>query len=134
MYNSAISDYSLSDSGEYFLNVEDIEVSPKSIKAYIPKLMPNIEMGEKAIDNMKVSINPSIFVNAPECTVTGVSPTATSQNYLTLKPYNNQQPNFKSKAILIDKDTNKYIVKKHNKFVMEILHGDIGNMYFTEKI
>lgn len=134
MYNSAISDYSLSDSGEYFLNVEDIEVSPKSIKAYIPKLMPNIELGEKAIDNKKTSINPSIFVNAPNCSVTGVSTIVTTQNYLTLKPYNNQHPNFQSKAVLVDEETNTYIVRKHNKFVLELLHGDIGNMYFTEKI
>ena len=134
MYNSAMSSYSLSDSGEYFLNVEDIDVSPKTIKAYIPKLMPKIKMGESAVDNTKVSVNPSIFVNAPDCAISGVSPVITTQNYITLKPYDNQHPNFQSKAVLVDKDTNKYIVKKHHKFVMEILHGDIGNMYFTEKV
>lgn len=134
MYSSAISSYSLSDSGEYFLNVEDIDITPKSIKAYIPKLMPNIKMGEKAEDNRKVSANPSIFVNAPECAVTGTATILTAQNYMTIYPYKNQQPNFKSKAILVDKDSQKYIVKKHNKFILEVLHGDIGNMYFTEKM
>lgn len=134
MYSSATSSYSLSDNGEYFLNVEDIDVMPKSIKAYIPKLMPNIKIGENAEDNRKVSVNPSIFVNAPDCAVTGTSPVLTAQNYMTISPYKNQQPNFKSKAVLVDKDAQKYVVKKHNKFVLEILHGDIGNMYFTEKV
>lgn len=131
MYATATTAYELSDSGEYFLNVEDIDETPETIKAYIPKLMPNINIGEDAVDNLKITANPSIFVNATDCAVCGVSSILTAQNYITLKPYGNQYPNFRAKAELQD---GKYVVKKHNKFVLEVLHGDIGNMYFTGKV
>ena len=131
MYNSATSSYNLSDSGEYLVNVEDIPETPTTIKSYIPKLMPNISLGNKAIDNLKVTVNTSIFVNSSECKVSGTSPVLTAQNFITLKPYGNQYPNFRSKAVKID---GVYKVKNHNKFVLEILHNDIRNMYFTGKV
>lgn len=132
MYNSAISPYSLSDNGEYFLNVEDIPESPTEIKAYIPKLMPKVQLGDAANDNIKIPVNPAIFVNAPDCRVTGVSNLTIGQNYITLKPYKNEKPNFHSKAI--QQDDGSFIVPKHNKFLLEMLHNDIGNMYFTGKL
>lgn len=131
MYDSAINKYGLSDSGEYLINVEDIDETPEEIKAYIPKLMPKVSLGDKAEDNIKISVNTNIFTNSPECPITGVSPLTIGQNYITVKPYDNQRPNFRSKAV---KKGNKYIVKKHNKFVLEMLHGDIGNMHFTGKV
>lgn len=134
MYGTATTPYGLSGNGEYFMNVEDIDVSPKEIKAYIPKLMPQIKMGNKADNNRKVTVNTSIFINAPDCAVVGVEPVLTAQNYLTIPHYKNQQPNFKAKAVLVDKDKEIYKVKKHTKFMLEILHDDIGNMYFTEKV
>ena len=131
MYGSATTQYGLSDSGEYLVNVEDIDETPTEIKAYIPKLMPNVKLVDKADNNIKTSVNPSIFVNAPECAITGVQPISIGQNYITLKPYGNQRPNFRSKSV---KKNGKYMVEKHDKFVLEILHNDIGNMYFTGKV
>lgn len=137
MYDSAINKYGLSDNGEFFINVEEfMEESPETIKAYIPKLMPNISLGESAVTDIKILVNPSIFVNAPDCAVTGIDPIVNGQNYLTLSPYGNQSPNFKAKMVTKEKETGEIYqaVEKHNKFLMEILHGDIGNMYFTDKI
>lgn len=131
MYNSATNRYGLSDSGEYLINVEDIEETPEEIKAYIPKLMPKVQLGDKAEDNIRILVNPNIFTNAPDCAITGVSQLTIGQNYITVKPYKNQRPNFRSKA---KKKGDKYIVEKHNKFVLELLHNDIGNMYFTGKV
>lgn len=137
MYESAINSYELSDSGEFLLNVEDIPESPNEIKGYIPKLMPNISLGKEAKDNIKIVTNPSIFVNAPDCKIQGIQSVINSQNYITVKPYPNQKPNFKNKLSNVQDDPrkpSKYMVKKHSKFLLEILHGDIGNMYFTDKI
>lgn len=131
MYSTATTSYGLSDSGEYLVNVEDIDETPEEIKAYVPKLMPKIPLDNKARNDFKISVNPSIFVNASDCPISGITPVITGQNYLTLKPYGNQRPNFRSKAI---KKGGKYIVEKHNKFVLEILHNDIGNMFFTGKL
>lgn len=136
MYDSAINPYGLSDNGEYFLNIEDIPEDPEEIKAYVPKLMPNIPLGSSAINNEKVIVNTSIFVNAPDCPIHGVSSIIDKQNYLTIKPYPNQKPNFRKKAVNIAREDEPpiYVVKKHNKFLLELLHGDIGHMYYTEKI
>lgn len=129
MYESSLGAYQV-NTGEYFMNVEDMEETPETIKAYIPKLMPNIELGEGANENIKLTANPSIFVNDPECKVMGLTPVLTGQNFITLHHYANEYPNFRSKAVF---EGGRYIVKKHNKFTLEVQHNDIDSMYFTGK-
>ena len=131
MYDNATKKYQISDNGECFLNVEDIEETPQSIKSYIPKLMPNIPLGDCAVSNIKLPINLSIFQNSKDCAITGIRQILNCQNYLTIKPYDNQHPNFRKKAI---EKNGKLVVEKHNKFILEVLHGDIGNMHFTDKL
>lgn len=129
LYGSAIDRLSIS-TDEYFNNVEDIPETPTEIKAYVPKLMPNIQLGDKADNNIKLYINRSIFVNASDCSVMQTPTVINGQNYVTLKPFGNERPNFRAKAVLKD---GAYIVEKHNQFIASILHGDILNMYFTSK-
>ena len=129
MRETMVSSYEL-NVGEYFMNVEDIPETPEEIKAYIPKLMPSIEMGEEAKTDIKYITNPSIFVNSGECKVHGLKPVIDGQNFVTLKHYNNEYPNFRAKAEFRD---GEYIVPKHNTFTLEVQHGDIHSMYFTGK-
>lgn len=129
LYASAIDTLKLSNE-EYFMNVEDIPETPTEIKAYIPKLMPDIQMGDQANTTIKRYINRSIFVNASECAVSQTPTVINAQNFVTLKPFENERPNFRKKAVI---ENGIYIVKKHNKFIASILHDDILNMYFTSK-
>lgn len=129
MYKQSVSEYQI-HSGEYCLNVEDIPETPEEIKAYIPKLMPNIEIGDGANDEIKIMVNPNIFINGDACKVTGVKPVLTAQNYVTLKPYGNEFPNFRDKAVEMD---GEYIVPKHERFILEVQHDDIRSMFFTGK-
>ena len=129
MNETQLSEYQI-ESGEYFINVEDIKETPEEIKAYIPKLMPQVELGESPKTNIMFPINPSIIVNDPKCKVHGIAPVLIGQNFITLKPYGNERPNFRSKAELRN---GEYIVPKHNKFVLEVQHHDIDSMYFTGK-
>ena len=118
------------DTGELFYNVEDIPEEPETIKAYIPKLMVNIDLGEGPVTNIKWTCSPSMFVNSPECRVNGVKSVVSGQNFITLHHHNNEHPNFHDKAELVD---GKYVVRKHNKFSLEIHNDDIDNMHFTGK-
>lgn len=129
MYEQSIKPYQIS-SGEYCLNVEDIPETPEEMKVYIPKLMTEIELGEGVIEDIKLVTNPCIFANASSCRVDGIAPVLTGQNFVTLKPYGNEFPNFRSKAENID---GAYIVPMHNKFILEVQHDDIRSMYFTGK-
>lgn len=129
MKEGLINSYEL-NTGEYFLNVEDIPETPETIRAYIPKLMPNIEMGEGPATNIKWVCNPSIFINSSECKVNGIKPVISGQNFVTLHHYANEYPNFRSKAEFVD---GEYIVRKHNTFTLEVQHDDIDSMYFTGK-
>lgn len=129
MKEGLVNSYEL-NAGEYFINVEDIPETPETIKAYIPKLMPNIELGDGPVTNIKWICNPSIFINASECKVKGIKPVISGQNFVTLHHYANEFPNFRSKAELVD---GEYIVRKHNTFTLEVQHDDIDNMYFTGK-
>lgn len=129
MYRKSVNEYQI-HSGEYCLNVEDIPETPEEIKAYIPKLMPDVELGEEANDKIKIIVNPNIFVNAGSCKVDGVKPVLTAQNFVTLKPYGNEFPNFRDKAENVD---GEYIVPKHEKFILEVQHDDIRSMFFTGK-
>ena len=116
--------------GENCINVEDVPETPEEMRVHIPKLMPDIELGEEAIEDLKFVVNPSILINAPACQVDGIKPVLTGQNFLTIKPYGNEYPNFRSKA---EETEEGYMVPKHNKFALEVQHGDINNMYFTGK-
>lgn len=116
--------------GEYCINVEDVPETPEEMRVHIPKLMPDIELGEEAIEDLKFVVNPSILINSPACQVDGIKPVLTGQNFLTIKPYGNEYPNFRSKA---EETEEGYMVPKHNKFALEVQHGDINNMYFTGK-
>ena len=129
MYEQSLNKYEVK-SGEYCVNVEDIPETPTEIKAYIPKLMPNIELGDGAKDDIKYTVNESIFINSSQCRVSGIEPVMTGQNYVTLKPYGNEYPNFRSKAELVG---DEYIVPKHNTFILEVQHDDIRSMFFTGK-
>lgn len=129
MYEQSLNKYEVK-SGEYCTNVEDILETPETIKAYIPKLMPNISLGESAIDNLKYTVNPNIFVNGSSCKVVGIETIMTGQNYVTLKPYGNEYPNFRSKA---ENRGGVYIVPKHNTFILEVQYDDIRSMFFTGK-
>lgn len=129
MYERSLNKYEIK-SGEYCMNVEDIPETPKEIKAYIPKLMTNIELGEEAIDDIKYVADINIFANDSSCRVSGAKAVLTGQNFVTLKPYGNEYPNFRSKAELID---GEYIVPMHNTFILEVQHDDIRSMFFTGK-
>ena len=128
LYSSTTTVFSVSNE-EYFINVEDISETPTEIKAYFPKLMPNIK-GDSGIDtSIKLRIDKSIFANASECAVIQTPSIINGQNFITIKPFENERPNFRAKATL---DSNgNYMVKKNNKFIATVLHGDIQNMYFT---
>lgn len=129
MYEQSLNKYEIK-SGEYCMNVEDIPETPEEMKAYIPKLMTNIDLGDDAIDNLKYIANVNIFINDSKCKVSGASPVLTGQNFVTLKPYGNEYPNFRSKAELRG---DEYIVPKHNTFILEVQHDDIRSMFFTGK-
>ena len=129
MYESSTNKLGLS-SDEYFHNVEDIPETPTEIKAYVPKLMPKIEMGDAPKTDIKLYINRSIFANSSDCAVVQTPLVCNGQNFVTLKPFGNERPNYRGKAVL---ENGKYIVKRGNTFIMSVLHGDILNMYFTSK-
>lgn len=129
MYQNSVSEYQI-HSGEICLNVEDIPETPEEIKAYIPKLMPKVEIGEEANDKIKIAVNTNIFVNGGGCKVSGTKPVLTAQNFVTLKPYGNEFPNFRDKAVNMG---GEYIVPKHEKFILEVQHDDIRSMFFTGK-
>lgn len=129
MFQTSVDNYQIT-SGEYCINVEDVPETPEEMRVYIPKLMPGIELGEEAVEDLKFVINPSILINAPSCKVVGIEPVLTGQNFVTLKPYGNEYPNFRSKA---EETEEGYMVPKHNQFVLEVQHGDINSMFFTGK-
>lgn len=128
LYDQAIQKLKL-NTDEYIRNVEDIPETPATMKAHIQKLMPNIPIGEGPITNIKLQINHGIFVNAKDCKLPNTKSVLNGQNFVTLKPFNNERPNFRSKAKL--NSDGEYIVEKHNQFIATILHEDIGNIYFT---
>ena len=129
LYSSAIDRLKISTE-EYVNNVEDIPETPMEIKAYIPKLMPQIQMGEEANASIKLYINRGVFANASDCSVMQTPTVINGQNFVTLKPFGNERPNFRKKAVLKD---GAYIVEKHSQFIASVLHGDILNMYITSK-
>lgn len=129
MYSSSSKHFAL-NTEEKFMNVEDIAETPETIKAYFPKLMPKIEMGEAANTSIKLQIDRGIFVNASDCAVCNTPSVVNGQNYITLSPHSNERPNYRAKAELRN---NVYIVPKHSTFIAEILNDDIQSIFFTGK-
>ncbi|MCM1220482.1 MAG: hypothetical protein NC548_38950 [Lachnospiraceae bacterium] len=113
---------------ETFLNVEDIPETPTEIKAYIPKLMPKIPLGDGPVTNIKYTSDDTIFINASDCKIVATPSVVNGRNFIVVKPRDNEYPNFRSKAIY---EGGRYIVKKHNQFTMEVLHEDIADIRFT---
>lgn len=112
---------------EQFKNVEDIPETPETIKAYIPKLMPKVELGNEAKTDIHHPINRNAFANASDCSVK-CSTMVKGQNFITLRPRDNEYPNFRSKAVF---ENGVYIVKKHADFILEVMHEDINDLRFT---
>lgn len=129
IYDSSTKQFSL-NTEEYFQNVEDIPETPETIKAYIPKLMPKIQLGEGPNTKIKLQINRSIFINDNGCSIHITRRVIDGQNFVTLPHHPNERPNFRAKSEL---RAEGYIVPKHSTFIMGILHDDIQNMYFTGK-
>jgi len=114
---------------EYFKNIEEIPETPDEIKAYIPTLMPLIPMGDPKTD-IKETIDRSIFCNAKDCSVTNTPTIINTQNFITLKPYPNEFPNFRQKAIFKD---GVYKVPKGEVFLLSVVGEDLEGLYFTGK-
>lgn len=121
-----ITDYKI-DGYEYFINVEKIPVKPKTIKAYIPKYMPKVVQG-----NWKkpCPITVGTILNAPECSVTPPN-TVMEQGYITLGHYENEHPDFSSKATKVN---GALVVMPGNKFMAEVLYNDPTDIKFTGKV
>ena len=129
LYSSAVEQLKIG-SYEYFDTVEDIPETPTEVKAYFPKLMPHIALGDAPTTGINLYINRNIFANAPECAVMTTVTVAKGQNYLTIKPYSNERPNFRSKAVF---ENDRYVVKKHTRFIASVMNGDISRMYITSR-
>lgn len=127
MSNNIINSYTV-DQEEYFVNVESIDESPSVIKAYFNKLMPNIKKGSWV---SKIPINKSVLINDSSCSV-DIPTVVEEQGYLTISHYPNEYPNFRRKAIEVS--DNVWIVPSGNKFLAEIMHGDVNNIHFTGKV
>ena len=109
---------------EYFYNVAPTGYHPKSMKAYIPKLMAKFEKGKPATG--KVSISPSMFCNAKECKVMTSPKVITTQNYVTITPALNKSPSFYGKT--------GGTVPAFTKLMLEVVNEDIRRMYIIESI
>ncbi|MCM1219763.1 MAG: hypothetical protein NC548_35220 [Lachnospiraceae bacterium] len=115
------------DQYEYFNNVEMIDPKPKTIKAYLPKYMPMVTPSPETV---KIPIDVGNSVNAPDCRV--VPPTiVVEQGYLTLSHYDNEEPNFISKAVFID---GAFKVLPMNTFMAEVLYEDPMDIKFIGKV
>lgn len=115
------------DQYEYFNNVEMIDPKPTTIKAYIPKYMPMVTPSPNVT---KVPIDVGNSVNAPDCKVT--PPTiVVEQGYLTLGHYENEEPNFIKKAVLIG---NEFKVLPMNTFMAEVIYEDPTDIKFIGKV
>lgn len=115
---------------ERFQNVEDILETPEEIKAYFLKLMPNIDIGEGPVQTLELRVDQNVFCNASACAVVGASTPIKGQNFITLKPFPNERPNFRAKAQLID---GVYKVPKHSEFIATVMESDPNQMHFGSK-
>lgn len=114
---------------ERFQNLEDILETPEDIKAYVLKLMPNIDIGEGPRQDLELKVDQNVFCNGSDCAVVGADPIK-GQNYITLKPFPNERPNFRAKAQLVD---GVYKVPKHSEFIATVMESDPNQMHFGSK-
>lgn len=110
---------------EYFFNITPEDIAPSSIISYIPKMMPKIKMGSKK-EFDKEGISKGIFCNAADCKPS-TSNTIKMQNFVTLTPFPNEDPSFPRKENPVGSGT----MKKHNKFLLKAVNGDIRSLHFT---
>lgn len=110
---------------EYFFNVNEPYYTPNTIQAHVPTFMPNIPMGVPKVS--KVAINRGMFCNGGDCKVTP-SNTVSTQNYITLPHHRNESPSFP------DKKDRRDLIPRYNKFILEVLNGDIRKIFFTGKL
>ena len=113
---------------EYFYNLTIISPRPSVIKANIPKLMPKIPLGNPSTSIG--TINRSIFCNASDCRPSP-STTIRKQNYVTLHHHKHEQPDYSADIDIYP--PNPTLINKYHKFILNILHGDIRQMYFSTK-
>lgn len=118
---------------EIFTSVEKVHETPETIKSHFLKLMPNIELGEEATQDIVIKCTKRVFANAPECAVVDTVDSLKGQNYITLRPFDNERPNFRAKAEL-DPETGEYMVPAHSQFIATVLNEDPNNMRFTAKM
>lgn len=125
MYNSNLVSYTI-NAKEYARNVDKPSISPSSIQAHIPSLMPKIPMGlPRSVPS--ISINPSMFANDTSCRPKPVSVLST-QNYVTIPKWPNEQPHFSSK------DDGYYRMERYSQFLVDIVNGDIRNMRISNYV
>ena len=111
---------------EYCKNVNKIPTPhPTSIRAYIPKYMPNISGGNW---QQKVAIGGNLFINAPECAVS-IPNTVMEQGYYTVNSYPNETLDFTSKY-----DEELGYIPEGNSFLLEIMYEDPETIKLTGKV
>lgn len=125
MYNANLVSYTV-NAKEYARNVNKPDISPNSIQAYIPSLMPKISMGLPR-SAPSISINPSMFANDVSCRPKTTSVLST-QNYVTVPKWPNTQPYFPSK------DDGYYRMERYSQFLVDIVNGDIRNMRISNYV
>lgn len=113
---------------EYFYNLTIIDPRPSVIKANIPKLMPQIPIGKPKTS--MGTINRSIFCNASSCKPSP-STTIQKQNFVTLHHHKHEQPDYSADVDIYPPTPT--LINKYHKFILNILHGDIRQMYFSTK-
>lgn len=118
---------------ELFVSVEKVHETPETIKGYFLKLMPNIELGEEATQEILIKCTKRVFANASDCAVVGAVDSLKGQNYITVKPFDNERPNFRAKAEL-DPETGEYMVPAHSQFIATVLNANPNDMRFTARM
>lgn len=125
MYDNNLKSYTV-DPKEYCYNVNRPSIYPTSMQVHIPALMPNITRGlPKSVPEL--TVNSSMFANDKACRPKPRS-VITTQNYVTITKWQNEHPAFPSKG----DSTNKII--RYNRFIVDIMNGDIRNMHICRYV
>lgn len=115
------------NNNEYFYNLTTTGYAPKSMKAFIPKLMAKINGGNYAAPaTSKFSISSAMFCNGKECKVMMAPKIMTQQNFVTITPAPNKSPSFYGKT--------GGRVPPGTKLMLEVVNKDIRRMYIIESI
>lgn len=127
IYNNSYSGFVI-DPQEICINLWYESPSPSSMQVNIPKLMPLISRGRPDKSYNKMSLNGGIFANASDCKIT-VQKLVTTQNYLTLTPHPNRSVSYPDKSQCQHEN-----MVPGQKFLCEVVQGDIRNIYLTDKM